>query len=65
MTDPEKPKQVTLAELATPALIRAAARAYELSLQTKTPFVVWRDGKIIDLITNTELNISSSESSGK
>jgi hypothetical protein len=64
MTGSEKTKDVTLAELARPALIRAAARALELSLQTKTPFVVCRNGKVIDLITNTEIKLPSSPSSG-
>jgi hypothetical protein len=63
MSDSKNSKKVSLAELATPALIRAAARAYELSLQTKTPFVVGRDGKIIDLITNAEIHIPPTQPS--
>jgi hypothetical protein len=56
---------IAFAEEVKPALIRAAVRAYELSLQTNTPFVVCRNGKIIDLITNTEIIASPSGDSLK
>jgi len=35
---------------ALPALKRAAASALRLSIQTKTPFIVFEDGKIVDLL---------------
>lgn len=36
-------------EKADEALRRAAVRARELSRQTNTPFIVYRNGKIVDL----------------
>lgn len=31
------------------ALKRAAKRARELSIATGTPFIIWKDGKVVDL----------------
>ena len=32
-----------------PALLRAAKKARELSIATGTPFIIWKDGKVVDL----------------
>jgi hypothetical protein len=32
-----------------PALKRAAKKARRLSIATGTPFIIWKDGKVVDL----------------
>lgn len=38
-----------LRDVAMDALRQAAKEAWELSLRTHTPFIVYRDGKVVDL----------------
>ncbi len=39
----------TLREQVEAALLRAAQKARALAEQTHTPFIIWRDGKVINL----------------
>lgn len=54
-----------LEELATAGLRRAQAVAWKRAKETGTPFVVWRDGKVVDLNANSapyEVEIAELES---
>lgn len=48
-TDQIKEEHAALKKNIVVSLRRAAASARKLSRQTKTPFIVYKDGKIVDL----------------
>ena len=45
-------RHLKLEELATEGLRRAQAAAWKRAKETGTPFIVWRDGKVVDLNAN-------------
>lgn len=45
--------QDDLTEIALAALRKASEEAWNLSVATRTPFIVWKDGKVVDLNPET------------